>query len=60
MARRHAVITQAEIARAIRAAKQEGAAEVELRPDGGICVRMTASSPLITARPLDPSRPIVL
>jgi DNA-binding XRE family transcriptional regulator len=31
MARREAIITQAEIARAIRAAKQAGAAEVEVR-----------------------------
>ena len=31
MARRPAIITQADVARAIRAAKQAGAAEVEVR-----------------------------
>jgi hypothetical protein len=34
MPRRPATITQADVARAIRAAKQEGATEVEIRVDG--------------------------
>ena len=36
--RRAATITQADVARAIRAAKQAGAESVELRPDGTIAV----------------------
>jgi hypothetical protein len=42
MSRRAAIITQADVARAIRAAKQAGAATVELHPDGRIIVRMDA------------------
>jgi hypothetical protein len=44
MSRRAAVITQAHVARAIRAAKQAGAASVEVRPDGTIIVRVDAPS----------------
>ena len=36
MPRRPAAITQADVARAIRAAKQEGAAEVEVRLAGSL------------------------
>lgn len=44
MPRRPASVTQADIARAIRAARQEGAAEVEVRVGPAtILVRMTAS-----------------
>jgi hypothetical protein len=44
MPRRPATITQADIARAIRAAKQAGAAEVELRVgDALILIRITPS-----------------
>lgn len=42
MSRRAAIITQADVARAIRAAKQAGAATVEVRPDGTIIVRVNA------------------
>jgi hypothetical protein len=38
MPRRAATFTQADIARAIRAAKQAGADGVEVRPDGTIIV----------------------
>jgi hypothetical protein len=38
MSRRAAAITQADIARAIRAAKQAGAESVQVRPDGTIIV----------------------
>jgi hypothetical protein len=38
MSRRAATITQADVARAIRAAKQAGAKSVEVRPDGTIVV----------------------
>jgi hypothetical protein len=38
MSRRPATFTQADIARALRAAKQAGAECVEVRPDGTIVV----------------------
>ena len=38
MPRRPALVTQADVARAIRAAKQEGAARVEIRSDGTIVI----------------------
>jgi len=46
MSRRPAAITQADIARAIRAAKQAGAAEVEVRVGNGvtIVIRMKPST----------------
>jgi hypothetical protein len=52
MPRRPATITQADVARAIRAAKQEGAAEVELRvgDQASILIRIapsTKSDPLL-------------
>jgi hypothetical protein len=42
MTRRAAIITQADVARAIRAAKQAGAATVEVRPDGTIIIQVDA------------------
>lgn len=42
MSRRAGVITQADLSRAIRAAKQAGAATVEVRPDGTITIRVDA------------------
>jgi hypothetical protein len=47
MARRAANITQADVARAIRAAKQAGASEVEVRVVGGqatIVIRIAPST----------------
>ena len=44
MPRRPALITQADVARAIRAAKQAGAGAVEIRPDGTIVIAVGASS----------------
>ena len=45
MPRRPATITQADIARAIRAAKQAGAAEVEVRVgDTSIVIRIASST----------------
>jgi hypothetical protein len=41
MSRRPAIFTQADIARAVRAAKQAGAGGVELRPDGSIFIHLT-------------------
>jgi hypothetical protein len=46
MPRRPALTTQADIARAIRAARQTGAASVEVHPDGRISIRLsTATEP---------------
>lgn len=46
MPRRGATITQADVARAIRAAKQEGAAEVEVRvgEQSSIVIRIAPST----------------
>lgn len=44
MSHRAAVITQADVARAIRAAKQAGAATVEVRRDGTIIVHVISPS----------------
>jgi hypothetical protein len=50
MPRRPAAITQADIARAIRAAKQAGAAEIEVRAGGAsIVVRIAPSTGAETA-----------
>jgi hypothetical protein len=57
MTRRAAIITQADVARAIRAAKQAGAATVEVRPDGTIIIQV--DSPPIAAA-LDEDEVIVL
>jgi hypothetical protein len=56
MSRRAATITQADVARAIRAAKQAGADAVEVRRDGTIVVRLNA--PPIT--PEEPTPDIIL
>jgi hypothetical protein len=46
MTRRPAAITQAEVARAIRAARQTGAEAIEVRPDGTIMV-LLRTPPLV-------------
>jgi hypothetical protein len=57
MSRRPAAITQADIARAIRAAKQAGAAEVEVRiGEATILVRIAPSA----EKPLESVGEIVL
>ncbi len=54
MSRTRARFTQADVARAIRAAKQAGATVVELRPDGVISVALTPTGrPDNEANPLD-------
>jgi hypothetical protein len=60
MSRRPATLTQADIARAIRAAKQTGAAEVEVRVDkhSSILIRLNSSTGQET--PLEPVGDIVL
>jgi hypothetical protein len=61
MPRRPASLTQADIARAIRAARQEGAAEVEVRVgDCTILFRMTASPSTGQQTALEQVKEIVL
>lgn len=61
MSRRSAKITQADVARALRAAKQTGAAGVEVRPDGTIYVRLTEDQTSTDAdNRVDPGGEIVL
>jgi hypothetical protein len=57
MPRRPAVITQADVARVIRAAKQAGAAEVEVRGDL-IVIRLAPSTS--ADKPVEPDVEIVL
>jgi len=56
MPRRPAFITQADVARIVRAAKQAGAAEVEVRVGEATCVVRLASS----TGPIDPQPKVVL
>jgi hypothetical protein len=51
-------VTQADFARAIRAAKQAGAGAVELLPDGTIRIRLS-ETPLSPVEP-DPDHKVVL
>jgi hypothetical protein len=62
MSRRPAALTQADIARAIRAARQVGAAEVEVRvgQNSSILIRLTSPSTSSDDAPLEPSGEIVL
>ena len=60
MPRRPAAVTQADVARAIRAAKQAGAAEVEVRmgEQSSIVIRLNSST--VAERPLEQAGEIVL
>jgi hypothetical protein len=61
MSRRPASITQADVARAIRAARQTGAAEIEVRAGGAtILIRLTPSSSTDQKSALEPAQDIVL
>jgi hypothetical protein len=57
MSRTPARHTQADVARSIRAAKQAGAAAVELRPDGTIRIVLSGDKTNISA---EPEREVVL
>lgn len=60
---RPALITQAEVARAIRAARQAGAHAVEIKRDGSIIVQLAPLSPQITPpepEPVDAERIVPL
>jgi len=59
MPRRPAAFTQADVARAIRAAKQAGAESVEVRPDGTIVV-LLKSAPAAPQEPAPADREIIL
>ena len=59
MSRRPAIITQADVARIVRAAKQAGAAEVEVRVgEATIVVRLASSTGAETT--LEESRKVIL
>lgn len=60
MSRTPARITQADVARAIRAAKQAGAASVEIKPDGTLFIRIAPTSPEVTDGPVEVDAEIVL
>ena len=60
MSHRPAAITQADVARAIRAAKQTGAAEVEVRIGEKAVIIIRLNSFTGTERPLETPEEIVL
>lgn len=57
MSRTPARVTQADVARAIRAAKQTGAGAVQILPDGTIKIELTGEK---TQEPVELPREIVL
>lgn len=60
MSRTPARITQADVSRAIRAAQKAGASAVEIKPDGGILIRLVPTSTELTEAPVEPTKEIVL
>lgn len=60
MGRRPSKFTQADVARAIRAAKREGAPAVEIKPDGTILVALSPTHTEREETPPKPEREIVL
>ena len=60
MSRRPAQITQADIARAIRAAKQAGAAEVEVRMGGQTAIFIRLNLSTEDEKRLEPDEEIIL
>lgn len=58
MTRRAAIISQADVARALRAARQAGAAFVEVLPDGRIQIRLDA--PPVAPKDVDDDEPPVI
>ena len=60
MSRTPARITQADVARAIRAAKQAGAGSVRILLDGTIQINLTAPSGEKIEKAIEPDREIVL
>jgi hypothetical protein len=61
MPRRPARCTEADLRRAIRAAKQEGAGDVLALPDGSILIRVSTESAPVGEKPaIEPKVPVVL
>jgi hypothetical protein len=60
MPRRPATITQADVARAIRAARQTGVTKVEITPGGSILFDLAPTSAPSTAVDLEPEKEIIL
>jgi len=60
VSRRAATITQADVARAIRAAKQAGADAIEVRRDGTIVVHLKDAPPLSPADDHDTKPAVIL
>jgi hypothetical protein len=60
MPRRHASITQADLARALRAAKQAGAAEVEVCVGGASKIVFRLALSTGEEKPLEPIGEIIL
>jgi hypothetical protein len=60
MPRRPARITQADVARAVRAARQAGADHVEVRPDGTILIKLSPDNPSHGPVALEVEREVVL
>jgi hypothetical protein len=60
MPRRRATVDQASIARAVRAAKQGGAAAVEVQQPDGTVIRIVIGSPALAPEHQAPDHDIVL
>lgn len=60
MSRTPARIRQADVARAIRAAKQTGAGAVRILPDGTIKIELERETGEKPRNPVEPAREIVL
>jgi hypothetical protein len=60
MSRAAARFTQADIARAVRAGKQAGASDVELRRDGTIVLKLSPSSTGGQTESLEPECEVIL
>jgi hypothetical protein len=60
MSRRPAKFTQSDVARALRAAQQVGAARVEVKPDGSLLIHLMPVSTKSADQPVEADREIVL
>jgi hypothetical protein len=60
MPRRPANITQSDVARAIYAAKQAGAAAVALQQPNGSVIRILVNAPVVASEQPAPDRDIIL
>lgn len=60
MSRRRSVITQADVTRAIRAAKREGATAVEVRPNGNIVIQLSPANDNPDGTAVERSKEVIL